>query len=316
MCGGGRDRSARNPAMNLPECIRAVPVFVAGCALAFAFAAAADADVQPIPPLTAHVTDLTGTLDPTQKQALEGELVALEKSKGSQVGVLIVPTTAPEDIAQYGIRVADAWKLGRKGTDDGVILIVAKNDRRVRIEVGRGLEGAIPDAAAARIIREYIAPRFRGNDYFGGIHDAIGALTRLINDEALPPPLADDQGSGSPDRLVPALVAAWFAAIFLRGVFGGVPAAPRAGLVGAGSGLAGWLVSGLVPLGIGAGLLGLLFGFAGSGRGGGGFASRGGWGSFGGGLGGGGWSSGGGGGGGGFSGGGGGFSGGGASGSW
>lgn len=287
-------------------------------AAAFAIAAnAADGDLQPIPPLTAHVTDLTGTLDATQKQSLEGELVALETAKGSQVGVLIVPTTQPEDIAAYGIRVADAWKLGRKNADDGAILIVAKNDHRVRIEVGQGLEGAIPDAAAARIIREYIAPRFRANDYFGGIHDATGALTKLINDEPLPPPLTtDDQHAhDGGSRLMPALIAAWFAALFLRGILGRVSAPPRAGIVGLGAGGIGWLVSGLLPVGIGAGLLGLFFGLFGGG-GGGGFANRGGWGGFGGGLGGGGWGGGGGFGGGGFSGGGGGFSGGGASGSW
>ena len=278
-------------------------------------------DLQPIPPLTAHVTDLTGTLDAQQKQALEGELSALEKSKGAQVGVLVIPTTQPEDIAQYGIRVADAWKLGRKGTDDGVILLVAKNDRRVRIEVGRGLEGAIPDAAAARVIREYITPRFRANDYYGGIHDATVALTKLVNDEPLPPPLTEEPEDHG-GRIMPALIAAWFVALFLRGVFGGVPSAPRAGLVGLASGAVGWLVSGLLPLGIGIGVLGLFFGLLGGG-GGGGFANRGGSGGFGGGgwgggLGGGGFGGGswGGGGGGGFSGGGGGFSGGGASGSW
>ncbi|GAA0722240.1 YgcG family protein [Dokdonella soli] len=286
-------------------------LFVA-CGLAIT-AAAAEGDPQPIPALTAHVTDLTGTLDATQKQTLESELTTLEKSKGSQVGVLMVPSTQPEDIAEYGIRVADAWKLGRKGTDDGVILIVAKNDRRVRIEVGRGLEGAIPDAAAARVIREYIAPRFRANDYYGGVHDATGALTKLINDEPLPPPLTDDRGgSRGGDRFAPALIAAWFAALFLRGLFGGSPAGVRAPVVGLGAGGLAWLISGLLPLGIGAGVLGLFLGLL-SGGGGGGFASRGGWGGFsgGGGLGGGGF-----GGGGGFSGGGGGFSGGGASGSW
>lgn len=280
--------------------------------------AAADDGLQPIPPLSAHVTDLTGTLDAQQKQALEDELTALEKAKGAQLGVLVVPTTQPEDIAQYGIRVGDAWKLGRKGTDDGVILIVAKNDRRVRIEVGRGLEGAIPDAAAARVIREYIAPRFRAGDWYGGIHDATGALTKLVNDEPLPPPLTDERDHRGGDGIMPALVAAWVVAMFLRAFFGRVSAVPRAGLVGLGSGVVGWLFSGLLPLGIGLGVLGAFLGLLGSG-GGGGFANRGGWGGFGGGgwggggFGGGGWS---GGGGGGFSGGGGGFSGGGASGSW
>jgi uncharacterized protein len=298
--------------MRIPRLSLLLSTLLVGCGIA----CAAEGDLQPIPALAAHVTDLTGSLDAAQKQTLESELAALEKSKGAQVGVLLVPTTQPEDIAQYGIRVADAWKLGRKGTDDGVILIVAKNDHRVRIEVGRGLEGAIPDAAAARVIREYVTPRFRANDYYGGIHDATGALTKLINDEPLPPPLADEPAPRRPHRdFGAALVAAWFAALFLRGLFGRVPTVPRAGLVGVGSGVVGWLFSGLLPVGIGLGVLGLFLGGLGGG-GGGGFASRGGWGGLGGGSwggGGGGWS---GGGGGGFSGGGGGFSGGGASGSW
>ncbi|MEO7062447.1 MAG: YgcG family protein [Dokdonella sp.] len=271
--------------------------------------AAAEGDLQPIPAFGAYVTDLTGTLDATQKQTLEAELTALQKSKGAQIGVLMVPTTEPEDIAQYAIRVFDAWKLGRKGIDDGALLIVAKNDHRVRIEVARGLEGAIPDAAAARVIREYITPRFRANDFYGGIHDAVGALIKLANDEPLPPPLTDDRHSQNGGTIMPALFAAWFAAMFLRGIFGGVPSAPRAGLVGAGAGLVAWIFSGLLPIGIGVGVLGLLFGLLGGG-GGGGFANRGGFGGFGGG-------GFGGGGGGGFMGGGGGMSaGGGASGSW
>jgi len=288
--------------------------FLATLLAACAVASAAEGDVKAIPALTARVSDYTGTLDPAQRQSLEDELAALEKAKGAQVGVLIVPSTQPEDIAQYGIRVGEAWKLGRKGTDDGVILIVAKDDRRVRIEVGKGLEGAIPDAAAARIIREYVAPRFRGNDYYGGVHDALGALTKLINDEPLPPPLTEEHGNagGSGDRFAPAIIAAWFAALFLRGLFGGAPAGMRAPIVGLGAGGIGWFISGLLPLGVGLGVFGLVFGLLGGGGGGGGFANRGGWGGFGGG----GWSGGGGLGGGGFSGGGGGFSGGGASGSW
>ncbi len=296
----------------MTHALRILLAVFTSCVFTFAVTAA-EGDPQPIPAFGAYVTDLTGTLDANQKQTLETELTALQKSKGSQIGVLMVPTTAPEDIAQYAIRVFDAWKLGRKGIDDGALLIVAKNDRRVRIEVARGLEGAIPDAAAARVIREYIAPRFRANDYYGGIHDAVGALTSLVNEEPLPAPLSDDRGSHGGNTFMPALLAAWFAAMFLRGIFGGVSSAPRAGLVGLGSGLVGWLVSGLLPLGIGAGVLGLVFGLFGGG-GGGGFANRGGWGGFGGGgFGGGGF----GGGGGGFMGGGGGISaGGGASGSW
>lgn len=279
---------------------------------------AAQANLPAIPPLVARVTDLTGTLDQHQQETLEEALAGLETAKGSQVGVLVVPSTGSEDIAAYGIRVADAWKLGRQGTDDGVILIVALQDHRVRIEVGRGLEGAIPDAAAARVIREYVAPRFREGDYYGGIHDAVGALTKLISAEPLPPPLTDDPHGGRLDGIVPALVAAWFTAVFLRGVFGRLPGAPRGGLVGLGSGVVGWMLSGLWPVGIGAGIVGCILGLLGGGSGGG-FARRGGWGGF---QGGGGFSGGfgggfgGGGGGGGFSGGGGGFSGGGASGKW
>jgi len=287
-------------------------VGVAGVVLFCVGAVAADGDPQPIPPLKAHVTDVTGTLDAQQQQQLEGELTALEQSKGSQLGVLIVPTTQPEDIAQYGIRVGDAWKLGRKGTDDGVILIVAKNDRRVRIEVGRGLEGAIPDAAASRIIREYVTPKFRSGDFFGGVHDATDALTKLIQGEPLPPPLTDEHSSRSGDSdPFNAAIFAIFAILFARSLFGGLSAPPRSGLVGAVGAGAAWLLSGgIVPLAIGLGVVGLVLGLLGGG--GGGFANRGGWGGFPGGFGGGGF----GGGGGGFSGGGGSFGGGGASGSW
>jgi uncharacterized protein len=293
--------------------------FFAVVFLLFALSAgAADGDPQPIPPLKAHVTDLTGTLNAQQQQALESDLTALEQRKGSQVGVLIVPTTQPEDIAQYGIRVGDAWKLGRKGTDDGVILIVAKDDHRVRIEVGRGLEGAIPDVACARIIREYVTPKFRVGDFNGGIHDATDALTKLIDGEPLPPPLTDER---SPRRhsgggnVFNAAIFAIFAILWARGLLGRLPAPPRSGLVGLVGGGAAWLLSGgAIPLAIGLGVLGLIFGLLGGS--GGGFANRGGWGGFGGGLGGGGFGGGGFGGGGGFSGGGGSFGGGGASGGW
>ncbi|RPH62562.1 MAG: YgcG family protein, partial [Burkholderiales bacterium] len=122
--------------------------------------------LQPVPPLTGRVVDLTGTLAAPQQQALEAELEALERRKGSQLAILMVATTQPEAIEQFGIRVVEAWKLGRaevdgKRVDDGALLLVAKDDRKVRIEVGYGLEGAIPDAYARRIIAETIAPRFR-----------------------------------------------------------------------------------------------------------------------------------------------------------
>lgn len=141
---------------------------------------------QAIPSLEARVTDLTTTLSSHQRTALEAELEAFEKEKGSQVVVLIIPTTDPETISSYGIRVAEQWKIGRSGVDDGVILIVAKDDRKVRIEVGYGLEGAIPDVYAKRIIENIIIPNFRQGDFYNGIEDGVGAIKGLIAGEELP----------------------------------------------------------------------------------------------------------------------------------
>lgn len=285
---------------------------LAGIFLTFVVAAA-DGQL-PIPPLTARVTDTTGTLDEGQKQALESSLAALEQRKGAQLAVLMVPTVKPEEIEQYSIRVVDAWKLGRKNVDDGALLIIAKDDHRVRIEVGRGLEGAIPDAASARIIREYITPKFRAGDFYGGIVDATDALAKLIDGEPLPPPLAEERPAHDVSDMFNTFTTVLFVAIWLRAMFGGLPAGPRAGIVGLASGAVAMFFGGVLALAIGCGVFGALLGLLGAG--GGGFARRGGWGGFGGGDfgAGGGWS--GGGGGGGFSGGGGGFSGGGASGSW
>jgi len=276
---------------------------VVGAVLTLATARADDR--QSIPDLHARVTDLTNTLDGTQKQTLESELAALEQRKGAQLAVLIVPTTAPEDIAQYSIRVFDAWKLGRKGIDDGALLIVAKNDHRVRIEVARGLEGAIPDAAAARIIREYITPKFRAGDFYGGIHDATGMLTKLIDGEQLPPPMTnEDHGDSS---LPSTIFFALFAAIWLRNFLGFLPSAVRGISIGGIAGVGAWLVTHALGLSLGLAAVGCIIGLL---SGGGRFARGGGYGGWSGG--GGGWSSGGGG----FSGGGGMSAGGGASGSW
>jgi uncharacterized protein len=291
---------------------------IAGVALTLAVASVSAADdLVAIPPFGPRVTDLTQTLTPPQVQTLTDELMALEKSKGSRIAILMLPSTKPEDIAQYSIRVTDAWKLARsdKQAQDGVLLTVAKDDHRVRIDVGRDLEGAIPDAANARIIREYITPKFRSGDFYGGIHDAIGALTQLIDGESLPPPLTTDNASNTGHNSVfDTLLTALFIGFWARAFFGWMPSAPRAGLVGVVSGGLAWLLSGLLPLGIGVGVCGLLLGWLGGS--GGGFAGRGGSGGW---MGGGGFGGGGGGGGfsGGFSGGSmGGFSGGGASGSW
>lgn len=271
-----------------------------------------------VPKLTRHVTDLTGTLTAAQVDQLDAQLTSLEKTKGAQLVVLMIGSTGGQDIAEYSLAVAEANKIGRKGTDDGVLLIVAKDDRRVRIEVGYGLEGAIPDAATARITREYIAPKFRNNDYFGGISDAVGALTGLINGEALPPPVqgnAEHERSNGPG-LQGGLMMGLFAALFLRGILGRLSAWIRVPLgavivggllwllISAGAGILGVIAGGVVML---------LSGGAGRSIGGGGWGGfgGGGFGGFGGGGGGGGGF-----GGGGFSGGGGSFGGGGSSGSW
>ena len=275
-----------------------------------------------VPALKARVTDLTGTLTAQQTRQLESQLAALEQRKGAQVVVLMLPTTQPEDITDYATRVFDQWKIGRKNVDDGVLVVVAKDDHRATIETGYGLEGAIPDAAASRIIREYMSPKFRVGDFYGGLNDAVGALTKLIDGEPLPPPLQEPQrdrgGVAHGHDWFTGLVVAWIVLVWARGLFARVPRLPRAGLVGGTTGLLAWLFSGLWPLGLGLGVLGLLIGFAGGG--GGMFARRGGsggWGGFGGGgFGGGGFGGGGFGGGGGFSGGGGSTGGGGASGSW
>lgn len=266
-----------------------------------------------VPTLTRHVTDLTGTLTADQVNQLDAQLAALEKQKGAQLVVLMVGTTQPDDIDDYSLQVAEKNKLGRHGVDDGVLLFIAKNDRQVRIEVGYGLEGAIPDAACARIIREYIAPKFRNNDYAGGISDAVGALTQLIDGEPLPPPVQDNYAQRHGPDLQGLFFLAIFAVIFMRGIFGRTSALLRAPLGGI---VVGGLLWAMASLGIGilggvvAGLFMLLPAGAGRSIGGGGWGGFGGWGG-GGGFGGGGF-----GGGGGFSGGGGSFGGGGASGSW
>ena len=160
-----------------------------------ALAVAAEGDPLPVPPLKARVTDLTASLSSAQASALEQKLAAFETRKGSQLVVLILPTTQPETIEQFGIRVMDAWKPGRKGVDDGVILLVAKNDRRLRIEVGYGLEGSLNDATAKRIISDTITPRFKAGDLPGGIDAGVEAILAVIDGESLPAPT--DRGTAA-----------------------------------------------------------------------------------------------------------------------
>ena len=137
---------------------------------------------------TQRVTDLTSTLDAGQIQALEAKLAAFESRKGSQIAVLLVPSTQPETIEQYGIRVVDSWKLGRKGVDDGVLLLIAKDDRKLRIEVGYGLEGALNDATAKRIVSEIIGPDFKRGEFYAGIDAGVDAIIKVVEGEPLPPP--------------------------------------------------------------------------------------------------------------------------------
>ena len=266
-----------------------------------------------IPAYDTRVVDLTGTLTADQQRTLEARLADLEARKGAQVAVLMLASTEPEDIAQYGIRLAEAWKPGRAKEDDGAILIIAKDDRRLRIEVGYGLEGALPDATSKRIIEETIKPLFKQNDYYGGIDAGLDRMIQVIDGEPLPPPDNTWERAGSIFDLLPFLFfAVLIGSVILRSIFG---RALGSMLTGGATGMLVWLVSAILGVSIGAGLLAMFFSLVMSSLGGGRWSSsphNGGW--RGGGWGGGGF---GGGGGGGFGGGGGGgFGGGGASGGW
>ena len=161
--------------------------------------------LQTIPPLEARVTDLTGTLTAEQQSTLDAKLAAFEKRKGSQLAVLIVPTTQPEEIEQYSIRVAEKWKLGRAKPDDGALLLVATQDRRIRIEVGRGLEGALTDLTSKRIVADTITPLFKQGDFAGGINAGVDQMIRVVDGEPLPPPDEQWSPSGSIVQLLPVL---------------------------------------------------------------------------------------------------------------
>jgi uncharacterized protein len=272
---------------------------------------------QPLPRLTGRVVDLTSTLTSGERAALEQKLAALEQRKGSQVAILMVKSTQPEAIEPFSLRVAEAWQIGRGKTDDGIVVVVAKDDRRMRIEVGYGLEGAVPDALAKRIIAEQMAPHFRDGDYAGGLSAAVDALAKLIDGEPLPPP-ATQPARGNGDNGGPSFesffgllfVLVLFVAPVLRRIFGAL----FGGLVFGGvAALIVWVVSKILFLALGIGFVAFMLTAAGIVGGPGRWSSgRGYWGGpggFGGGFRGGG-------GGGGFSGGGGRFGGGGASGGW
>ena len=195
-----------------------------------------------VPPLTARVTDLTGTLNRTQIGQLERKLSEFEKRKGSQMAVLLVPTTEPEVIEQYSIRVVEAWKLGRKGIDDGLLLLIAKQDRKLRIEVGRGLEGVVPDAVAKRVIAEIITPFFKQGDFFGGIEAGVNRLIRIIDGEPLPAPdQRKDTWSTIGDHLWIGLFVMFVLGFQLRVWFGRLIGA---GLTGGVMGMLFWIIAG------------------------------------------------------------------------
>jgi uncharacterized protein len=251
--------------------------FVAALLVFAGLLGAARADVA-VPPLKARVTDLTGTLSAQQKGELEARIAAYETRRGSQIAVLLLPTTKPEEIEQYSIRVAEAWKIGRKGVDDGLILLVAKDDRRLRIEVGYGLEGAIPDSVAKRVIEERITPRFRDGDFYGGVRDGVDQLIKLAEGEKLPPPQAAASRGQSPSQDWPHYI--FFGIIFaaiaggaLKAMLGRLPGSLAAG---AGLGLLAWFMFGLGIAAIAA-FIGFIFTFINTGGGsGGGWSSGGG----------------------------------------
>ena len=262
---------------------------------------------QSVPVLKQHVTDQTGTLNASQIAELEAGLLALEQRKGSQVVVLIVATTGSEALENYSLQVAEKNKIGRGKTDDGLLLLIAKDDRKARIEVGYGLEGAVPDALASRVIREYLTPKFRQGDFFGGIKDSLQALTKLVDGEILPEPMTADRQQSQPDFVFAGIIGFFIGAVV--GITGMKPMTlRRAGAAGVAAVIAFFIFSfGFSTLV--AGIVAFLTSGGASGGGSGRFSSgHGGWGSF---PGGGGSS-----GGGGWSGGGGSFGGGGASGGW
>jgi uncharacterized protein len=271
-------------------------------------------DILPVPPLSGRLIDQTGTLSAPQAQALEAKLAQLEQQQGSQLVILIVPSTLPEDIASYAQRVGDNWKIGRKAVGDGLLLVVAKNDRTVRIEVAKTLEGAIPDLAAHQIIDRVIVPAFKAGDFAGGLSGAVDQLAARIKGENLPLPEAPGSQGGASGLDLNTIVVFGLIGIplvfgVLSSVLGRKLGAAATGLVG--GGLVWWLTTSLLLGGVAwvaGSVLALAFGNGG----------RSGWGGpgMGGGLGGGGWGGGRGGGGGFSSGGGGDFGGGGASGRW
>ena len=236
----------------------------------FVLAAAAAAAQQPVPPLTGHVVDSTATLSAEAIEALEQKLTAFEERKGSQIAVLLVRTTAPEAIEPYALRVAEQWGIGRSGVDDGVVLVIALEDRRMRFEIGYGLEGPVPDALARRIIAETIAPRFYEEDYAGGLNAGLDALIGLIDGEPLPVPVAREPNAEPFTALPIVLILAVFVAPLFRRLLGSLLGSAA---VGAGAGFIVWLVSSVLLASLLAGAMVFVLALTGIGGGRGRWAS-------------------------------------------
>lgn len=234
---------------------------IAAIALFLALAFPAFADV-PVPQLTGRVVDQTGTLSSSDIAALSQKLRDFENRKGSQIAVLIVPTTQPETIEQFSIRVAEAWKIGRKKVDDGAILVVAKNDRHLRIEVGYGLEGALTDVTSRRIIDEDITPKFRSGDFAAGIGAGVDRMMRVIDGEPLPSPSRSANFAHNLDDLMPVFAVALFASIGVGGFFRAILGRLLGSLVTGGIIAAvTWLILGSAAIAAAVGVLGFIIGF-------------------------------------------------------
>lgn len=220
-------------------------------------------DVQPVPALSGRVIDQTSTLTEAQRQALERKLAAFEQEAGPQMVVLMVPSTAPEDIAAYAQRVGDQWKIGRRDVGDGLLIVVAKQDRRINIQTAKALEGAVPDLAARQIIERDITPAFRAGDYAGGLNRAVDSLQARIRGEHLPAPTAKERRSapssgGGFD--FGGAAALFFIGVPIAGALLTAMMGRKLGSLatGGGAGTLGWLYSGSVLMGIGAGLASLV----------------------------------------------------------
>lgn len=253
-------RGAQLSWVALAGLMRALRAVLLLCVLAAGCALAAAQGVQPLPSLSARVIDQTGTLDAADLAALEAKLAAFEQERGSQAVVLMVATTAPEDIADYTHRLGDAWKIGRKDVGDGVLFVIAKDDRRLRIATAKTLEGAIPDLLARRIMDQAVTPAFRQGDYAGGINAGVDQILARIRGEDLPLPGAGSKPTVAgdlswPDLLIFLAFAVPMVAAVLRGMFGN-----KLGtlLTGVGAGGLAYLLTAVFWIAVGAGLLGMV----------------------------------------------------------